>query len=69
MKAFLFGVGRSEVLGWDCSYALNAVGEGGLLHAGVLGSYSGAVIAGDLRWVTVLSYKTCLSKTDQLSSS
>ena len=26
---------------------LNAGGEGGLLHAGVLGSYSGAVVAGD----------------------
>ena len=33
----LLGVGGSEVLG-DCSHALNAGGEGGLLHTGVLGS-------------------------------
>ena len=47
IKAFLSSVlGRSEVLG-DCSHALNAGGEGGLLHTGVLGSYSGAVVAGD----------------------
>ena len=43
----LLGVGRSEVLGGDCSHALNAVGEGGLLHAGVLGMYIVAVVAGD----------------------
>ena len=42
----LLGVGRSDVLG-DCNHALNALGEGGQLHAGVLGSYSGAVVSGD----------------------